>query len=109
MYYRRAQVHVLPSLRESPGLVTLEAAMYETNCVVSSHGPITEYFGQDVWCCEPIDIHSIQTAILSAWNAPINNNLKEKIQKRFTWKEAARVTLDAYKNVLFSNKRHQQS
>ena len=48
-YYSKAKVHVLPSFRESPGLSTLEAAVFGVNCVVSFHGPVAEYFGLDIF------------------------------------------------------------
>lgn len=95
-YYRAAKIHVLPSLRESPGLVTLEAAIHDTNCVVSIHGPVAEYFGRDAWCCDPADDGSIRNAILEAWTSPCNGRLKEKIIKHFTWEKAAQKTLSAY-------------
>ena len=41
-FYSRARVHVLPSLRESPGLASLEAAVYGARCVVGIHAPVSE-------------------------------------------------------------------
>jgi len=99
-YYERAKVHVLPSLRESPGLVTLEAAIYGANCVVSFHGPVAEYFGQDVWYCDPLDELSVGKAIMAAMEAPYNTNLRDRILNQFTWHEAAKRTLKAYQKLL---------
>jgi glycosyltransferase involved in cell wall biosynthesis len=99
-YYRRAKVHVLPSLRESPGLVTLEAALYNANCVVSVHGPIIEYFGQDAWCCDPASIDSVHQAILAAWTSPRSDLLKSRILESYTWENAAATTLSAYQTLL---------
>lgn len=99
-YYRRAKVHVLPSLRESPGLATLEAAVYGANCVVSFHGPVAEYFGGDVWYCDPEDNASIKNSILKAWQAPYNEALKTSILDKFTWREASHRTKQAYCRVL---------
>jgi len=99
-FYRQAKVHALPSLRESPGLVTLEAALYGTNCVVSIHGPIMEYFGTDAWSCDPEDVASIRDAVLHAWRAPRSEALSKRILRQFTWNEAARLTLEGYRRVL---------
>lgn len=99
-FYRQAKVHVLPSLRESPGLVTLEAALQKANCVVSIHGPVPEYFGSCAWCCDPDDVGSIRKAVLQAWKAPRSDELKRRVVSHFTWDEAARATLDAYLRVL---------
>lgn len=98
--YSNAKVHVLPSFRESPGLATLEAAVYGANCVVSIYGPVTEYFGQDVWYCDPLNEESIKTAVLEAWRSPLTEALKQRILKGFTWKHAGDATLTAYKQVL---------
>jgi glycosyltransferase involved in cell wall biosynthesis len=99
-FYKRARVHALPSLRESPGLATLEAAMNGANCVVSIHGPIIEYFGSDAWFCDPMKPESIREAVLAAWDAPANTHLRETILQRFTWPKAAQATLDAYNRIL---------
>jgi glycosyltransferase involved in cell wall biosynthesis len=99
-FYRRAKVHALPSLRESPGLSTLEASIRGANCVVSFHGPILEYFGTDAWVCDPEDARSIRKAVIAAWNAEPNTRLAERIRTKFTWENAASVTLDAYNRML---------
>ena len=98
--YRNAAVHVLPSLRESPGLVTLEAALYQANCVVSIHGPVMEYFGDTVWYCNPAKTTSIREAVIAAWNSPYQDDLRKMILQNFTWVAAARKTLDAYEWLL---------
>ncbi|KYH32828.1 glycosyltransferase [Neomoorella mulderi] len=100
LFYRRAKVHALPSLRESPGLATLEAAIHGANCVVSYYGPVNEYFGSFVWYCNPTDIDSIRSAILGAWSSPRKLELGERIRKEFTWEIAAQVTLAAYEQLL---------
>lgn len=99
-YHKNAKVHVLPSLRESPGLASLEAAICGANCVVSFHSPVSEYFGFDAFCCNPCDINSIKDAILRAWNAPPNMNLKTRILSNFTWRNAALATLEAYNCII---------
>ncbi len=99
-YYTHAKVHVLPSLRDSPGLTSLEAAFSECNCVVSIHSPVSEYFGFDAFVCDPLKLDSIRDAVLNAWYSPKNDNLKKRIVENFTWDKAASKTLEAYKNVL---------
>lgn len=98
--YSNAKVHVLCSLRESPGLASLEAAVHGANLVVSIFGPVAEYFGQDVWYCDPLDVKSIERAILGAWQSPRREALKRRILENFTWRRAAEATLAAYKEVL---------
>lgn len=99
-HYKKAKIHALPSLRESPGLSTLEAAAFGANCVVSIHGPINEYFGFDAFYCEPLNVDSIQNAVLKAWKSPKNNKLKKRVLNHFTWDNAAEITLQAYNQLL---------
>ena len=94
-YYRAAKVYVLPSLRESPGLATLEAGVCGANCVVSIHGPVAEYFGPDVWYCDPDEPESVRAAVLAAWQAPCHGMLRERILASFTLRHAAEATLRA--------------
>lgn len=98
--YRRARVHALPSLRESPGLASLEAAIWGARCVVSCHAPISEYFGTDAWVCDPLDPADLRSAVLRAWKAPDNGNLRDRILKEFTWQKAAEQTFRAYEYAL---------
>ncbi len=97
--YAHARVHALPTLGEVTGLVTLEAAACGVNCVVSFHGPVAEYFGPDVWYCDPLDEGSIRDAVLAAWDAPRSHRLQERILRDFTWRKAAEATLAAYERI----------
>lgn len=99
-FYTRAGLHVLPSLRESPGLSTLEAAVYGCNCVVGIHAPVQEYFGTDAWVCDPGDVDSIGRAVKAAWAAPLNPALGRRVREEFTWTRAAEQTLGAYDQLL---------
>ena len=76
-FYQKAKVHVLASLRESPGLVSLEAALYDTNIVTSFQAPTWEYFGLDAFVCDPEDLSSIRNAIMDAFHKETNQHLKE--------------------------------
>jgi glycosyltransferase involved in cell wall biosynthesis len=99
-FYARAKVHALPSLRESPGLATLEAGLAGAHCVVGVHAPVQEYFGNDAWVCDPEDVDSIGRAIKAAWSAPSDGRMRARIQREFTWDRAAEETLRAYESVL---------
>ena len=96
LLYRHAGVHVLPSLRESPGLASLEAAAYGANCVVSIHCPVEEYFGKDAFVCDPDDLGSIRRAVLRAWTDPPTSALRSRVLSSFTWARAAQRTYEAY-------------
>jgi glycosyltransferase involved in cell wall biosynthesis len=104
-FYSRAKVHVLPSMRESPGLASLEAAIYGANCVVSIHAPIAEYFGFDAFVCDPEKPSDLKTSILNAWASPPTKLFRQRILREYTWKKAAEATFTGYQHVL-KNRSH---
>lgn len=104
-FYQKAKVHVLASLRESPGLVSLEAALYDTNIVTSFQAPTWEYFGLDAFVCDPEDLSSIRNAIMDAFHKETNQHLKEQVIERFNWMKAAEQTIKAYEKILSAEKK----
>jgi len=98
--YAAAKVHVLASYYETPGLANLEAALAGCNIVSTNRGCTREYFGEFAWYCDPNDVDSIAEAVASAYYAPYQEALAERIFGRFTWLRAAQATLDAYRQVL---------
>jgi glycosyltransferase involved in cell wall biosynthesis len=98
--YKRAKVHALPSMRESPGLVSLEAAVQGANCVVGIHAPVLEYFGDQAWVCDPQNDESVRRAVMDAFEAPRSGRLGEEIRRTFTWEQAGLQTHAAYERVL---------
>lgn len=98
--YGAAKVHALPSWRETPGLVSLEAGLARCNIIVTNKGSAEEYFDDLAYYCEPDDILSIKNAVLKAYKAPRNHRLAERILKNFVWEKTAEKTLEAYKMVI---------
>ncbi|HHY99232.1 MAG TPA: glycosyltransferase family 4 protein [Firmicutes bacterium] len=98
--YAAAKAHVLPSWYDTPGLVSLEAAMAGCNIVSTNRGTAAEYFGNLAWYCDPRDVESIREAALRAYSSERVGKLKEIILTQFTWEVAARETLKAYEMVL---------
>jgi glycosyltransferase involved in cell wall biosynthesis len=97
--YGAAKVHALPSWRETPGLVSLEAALAGCNIVVTNRGSTEEYFGDFAYYCEPDGVASIRNAIVKAYNAPRNAVLAKHVLENFTWEKAAEKTIVAYETV----------
>jgi len=95
-YYQRAKVHVLPSWFETTGLSSLEAALMGCNIVITNKGDTREYFDDNAFYCEPEKPESILAAIQKASVSGANQNLREKILKKFTWHEASLRTKSAY-------------
>ncbi|HSF83172.1 MAG TPA: glycosyltransferase family 4 protein [Anaerolineales bacterium] len=98
--YALADVHALPSWRETPGLVSLEAAAAGCRVVTTSIGSTRDYFGDQAWYCYPDNLASIRKAVVSAFEAPPTNELRECVLANFTWHNAAEATLEAYQKVL---------
>lgn len=98
--YAAATVHVLPSWRETPGLVSLEAAAVGCRIVSTAIGSAYEYLGEEAWYCDPSSPKSIRRAVQKALTAKSSNRLKQRIVSEFTWEAAAKATLKAYKQVL---------
>jgi glycosyltransferase involved in cell wall biosynthesis len=99
-YYREAKVHVLPSWFETTGLSSLEAAAMGCNIVITDKGDTREYFGSNAFYCDPAEPQSILAAVEKASHYKYNEDLHEMILKRYTWKQAAIQTLNAYKQTI---------
>lgn len=97
---KAAKVHVLPSWFETTGLVSLEAAYYGCNLVITDKGDQLEYFGNDAFYCMPENVNSIREAILKAYKAPINETFKNYIADHYNWTQTAIQTKECYLKVL---------
>lgn len=96
--YRRARVHALVSYRETPGLVSLEAAACGCGVVSTDRGSAREYFADEARFCDPTDRASIRSALEQALGAP--QVVSPERLARFTWERAAAATLEAYRWLL---------
>ncbi|MFA9398544.1 MAG: glycosyltransferase [Clostridiaceae bacterium] len=100
--YKNAKLHVLPSFRETPGLVSLEAGVLGCNIVTTEIGSTREYFGKYGYYCDPKDYNSIKNSIEKAWIETSNYKLRNHIISNFTWDIAAVQTLEVY-NITLDN------
>lgn len=101
-YYSAAKVHVLPSLRESPGLVTLEAMYYGCNVVVSNekYCPIKYYQLEKYgYVCNPFSVNSIRKAIEKAYYDQ-RRQYDESLFQFISYENAAKHTQEAYNAIL---------
>ncbi|CEL25133.1 glycosyltransferase [Methanobacterium formicicum] len=99
-FYQHAKIHVLPSIRETPGLTNLEAGVLGCNVVTTEIGSTQEYFKDLAYYCNPKEYDSIGKAIEDAWNSKKNSKLKERIARKYTWEKAAKITLDSYDTLM---------
>jgi glycosyltransferase involved in cell wall biosynthesis len=100
--YAGARVHFLPSIFESPGLSSLEAALLDCSVVVGNLAFESEYFQDGAYYCDPCDAFSIRRAVQTAWDehdeTPHRRKvLADRIRTHYTWRHAAEATLRAYK------------
>ncbi|HBE77404.1 MAG TPA: glycosyltransferase [Firmicutes bacterium] len=98
--YAAARVHALVSWYDTPGLVSLEAALACCAIVTTIRGSAKEYFGNLAYYCNPNSSESIQRALRNAWVAPENLQLKTQVFKNYIWEKTAEQTLRGYRTVL---------
>jgi glycosyltransferase involved in cell wall biosynthesis len=98
--YAAARVHALVSWYDTPGLVSLEAALAGCRIVSTDRGSTREYLGDAVFYCDPGDEKSIRRAITAAWESKPNPELKARILEKYTWEEAARATYRGYRRAV---------
>lgn len=99
-YYRKAQVHALPSWFETTGLSSLEAAAMGCSLVITDKGDTKEYFGDQAVYCDPGSPASIRKALEKAVMDGPSPALREKILAQYSWEHTAIATRQAYRAIL---------
>jgi Glycosyltransferase len=99
--YAAARVHALVSWYDTPGLVTLEAALAGCAIVSTDRGSAEEYLHDFAFYCDPGSVESIKKAVASAWIKGKSHDFKAEeiknyILNHFTWEKTAAQTLKAY-------------
>lgn len=100
--YRACEVFVLPSLLETPGLAALEAAAQGAKTVVTSVGSTVEYFQDFAVYIDPVDAASVQRGIENQWSAAPDERLRIHVLANFTWAQAGRALIEAYRRTLLA-------
>ncbi|MBN1587896.1 MAG: glycosyltransferase, partial [Pirellulales bacterium] len=83
----------------TPGLVALEAGMSGTPLVLPAGGCGQEYFGPRADYVRPRDYPSIRRAVMRALARGRDAALAEHVRENFSWRVAARATLEAYRRA----------
>lgn len=96
--YMACRMHVLPSWYELPGLVSLEAAHYGKNVVVTDAGTSADYFGDWAFYCDPASPRSILNAVLAAYHSPAKSGLSGWVSQ-YTWESAVEKTYSSYCSI----------
>lgn len=90
-----AKVFALPSLFETPGIASMEAALSNTTIVTTPYGGTIEYFGAHALYANPNSVQDIESNIREALQRN-SSALKEHIQENFLWKKVAKKMKDIY-------------
>jgi len=102
--YRGALALVYPSLYEGFGLPLVEAMASGTPVLASHEASIPEVLGGAGVLLDPRDVSAWREAIIRLMNdEALRNDLKARGLARaatFTWQRTARLTLDAYREVV---------
>ncbi|MGD9155810.1 MAG: glycosyltransferase family 4 protein [Bacillota bacterium] len=99
--YAAARVHALVSWYDTPGLVSLEAALAGCRIVSTDRGSTSEYLGESAVYCDPGDAASIRRALAIAWERRGPDvELRTRIINNYNWRQAARATLRGYQMAL---------
>jgi glycosyltransferase involved in cell wall biosynthesis len=86
--YRAAQVHVLPSFFELPGLTSLDAAASGSAIVAGREGTAEEYFAHEGHYCGT-DVGSISDTVATACDQGPAPGLADRVATTFTWRAMA--------------------
>ena len=100
---RRAKVHALISLIETPGLVNLEAGALNKPLVVADRGSVREYLGEEregVFYCEPTDVSTVTDALRKALACGEVESLGEFIRETYDYRKIAKDLEDVYKTLV---------
>ncbi len=95
--YAACRVHVMASLGESTGLVSLEAGLAGAKLVAVDHPIVREYLGDNAVYCNAKSVYSIADAIQEALEAPPPNR---NWFKQYTWDRIVPEYMRAYQEVL---------
>jgi glycosyltransferase involved in cell wall biosynthesis len=100
VYYQKAKVHILPSLFETTGLSSLEAAAMGCNIVITDRGDTKEYFGAHAFYCDPLLPESIYTAVEKAASATRPAAMQTKITDCYNGRLSGLRTAESYQKIL---------
>ena len=94
------KMHILAGLLETPGLASMEAAALGVPLVSTAVGSAREYFGEMIHYCDPFSVESICHSIQNTLNTGVDTKtLSQQMVEKFSWKNTAEQTLQAYQKI----------
>jgi glycosyltransferase involved in cell wall biosynthesis len=101
--YSNHRVHCLLSVRESPGLVSLEAYARGCALVVTPHCPVQEYFGNNVKVVNRQYTDQVACALTEShenYFKILNQRDYDCKRQKFNWESIGKCTLKCYEQVI---------
>jgi glycosyltransferase involved in cell wall biosynthesis len=95
-----SEFFAMPSLRETPGIATLEAGAAGAKILTTDLGSPTEYFEDHAVYVNPYDINSMRDGIAEVIARPADNNLTERIRALYRWDIVVEQLVNTYYSVL---------
>lgn len=101
-FFKYARLHVLLSLRESPGLVNIEALSNGCPIVISDERflPVKTYFENQPYIVNPLNIVNIKEIVLDAYK---NTKIAPFDFEKFSWDTVSNQTYNIYNEILKIN------
>lgn len=98
-FFKYAKLHVLLSLRESPGLVNIEALSNNCPIVISDERflPVKTYFGNQPYVVNPLNIEKIKEVVVDAYK---NRKIVPFDFEKFSWETVSNQTYSIYNDIL---------
>ncbi len=104
-HYAAARIAVVPSLYEGFGLPAAEAMACGTPVIATKGGALPEVVGDAGMLVPPADADALAAAIRQLLNNEeaqqrMSEAGKKRVKEHFNWEQAARKTLEVYREVL---------
>jgi glycosyltransferase involved in cell wall biosynthesis len=104
-HYNTARIAVVPSLYEGFGLPAGEAMACGTPVIATTGGALPEVVGDAGMLVPPADADALAAAIKQLLNDQqarqrMSEAGKKRVREQFNWEQAARKTLQVYREVL---------
>jgi glycosyltransferase involved in cell wall biosynthesis len=104
-YYAAAQIAVVPSLYEGFGLPAAEAMACGTPVIATTGGALPEVVGDTGMLVPPANADALAAAIRQLLDDKqaqqrMSEAGKKRVREQFNWEQAARKTLEVYREVL---------
>lgn len=97
--YAAADLFILPSIFETPGISAMEAALAGSEIAITEVGGTKEVFGNHAIYINPQKKESIIEGYRNGIKAAKSEDLRKHIEENYSWQRVALKTLEAYREL----------